>query len=151
MNWAFDITFRNRAILKTFLETFTLEELNKIPEGFNNNIIWNIAHTIAVQQSLVYKLSGLPTLISHDMLVEFAKGTKPERKVTQEEVDEIKVLLSSTIEKTKEDFENEIFQNYHEYMVGTGSVLTNVVEAIEFNNFHEGIHLGYILALKKSI
>jgi hypothetical protein len=151
MTWAFDITLRNRAILKTFLETFTLEELNKIPEGFNNNIVWNIAHTIAVQQSLVYKLSGLPTLISTEMLVEFAKGTKPERQVTQAEVDEIKVLLSSTIQKTMDDYKNEIFQNYHDYTVGTGSTLTNVVEAIEFNNFHEGIHLGYILALKKSL
>jgi hypothetical protein len=31
------------------------------------------------------------------------------------------------------------------------STLTNVEEAIEFNNFHEGIHLGYILAMKNSI
>jgi len=25
------------------------------------------------------------------------------------------------------------------------------IEALEFNNFHEGIHLGYILAMKKAI
>jgi len=43
------------------IEDFSLEELNKIPEGFNNNIIWNIAHVIATQQALVYGLSGLPT------------------------------------------------------------------------------------------
>ena len=28
---------------------------------------------------------------------------------------------------------------------------TNVEDAIEFNNFHEGIHLGYVLALKRLI
>lgn len=151
MNWAFDITLKSRAILKTFIETYSLEELNKIPEGFKNNIIWNIAHTIAVQQALVYKLSGLPTIISQDMLTKFAKGTAPERDLTQSEVDEIKGLLFSTIEKTKEDYENEVFQNYHEYTVTTKNTLTNVIEAIEFNNFHEGIHLGYILALKKSL
>lgn len=151
MNWAFDITLKNRTILKTFLETYTLEELNKIPKGFNNNIIWNIAHTIAVQQSLVYKLSGLPAIISEDMIETYKKGTKPEREVTQAEVDEIKGLLFSTIEKTKEDYDNDLFQNYHEYTVTTKSTLTNVKEAIDFNNFHEGIHLGYILALKKSV
>lgn len=151
MNWAFDITLKSRAILKTFIETYSLEELNRIPEGFKNNIIWNIAHTIAVQQALIYKLSGLPTIISQDMLTKFAKGTAPERDLTQSEVDEIKGLLFSTIEKTKEDYENEVFQNYHEYTVTTKSTLTNVMEAIEFNNFHEGIHLGYILALKKSL
>lgn len=151
MDWAFDITLKSRAVLKTFMETYTLEALNKIPIGFNNNVVWNIAHTIAVQQSLVYRLSGLPTLISQEMLTKYAKGTFPERDLTQAEVDEIKSLLFSTIERTKEDFENSVFQNYHEYTVTTKSTLTNVKDAIEFNNFHEGIHLGYILALKNSI
>ena len=151
MNWAFDITLKNRAVLKSFIENFSLEELNKIPSGFNNNIIWNIAHTIAVQQSLIYRLSGLPTIVSEELIERFKKGTKPERDLTQAEVDEIKGLLFSTVEKTKEDFDNEIFENFHEYTVTTKNTLTNVLEAIEFNNFHEGIHLGYILALKKSL
>lgn len=151
MNFAFDITLKSRAVLKTLIETYSLEQLNKIPNGFKNNMIWNIAHTIAVQQALVYKLSGLPTIISQEMLMKFAKGTCPERDLTQAEVDEIKGLLFSTIEKTKEDYENGVFKNYNEYTVTTKNILTNVTEAIEFNNFHEGIHLGYILALKKSI
>lgn len=151
MDWAFDITLKSRAVLKTFIESYTLEALNKIPIGFNNNIIWNIAHTIAVQQALVYKLSGLPTLISQEMLTKFAKGTSPEQDLTQVEVDEIKNLLFTTIERTREDYGNDVFQNYHEYTLTTKNTLTNVKEAIEFNNFHEGIHLGYILALKKSI
>ena len=151
MNWAFDITLKNRAVLKSFIENYSLEDLNKVPKGFNNNIIWNIAHTIAVQQSLIYKLSGLKPIVSEDLISTFKKGTKPERDLSQAEVDEIKGLLFSTIEKTKEDFDNGIFEHYNEYTVTTKNTLTNVLEAIEFNNFHEGIHLGYILALKKSL
>jgi hypothetical protein len=151
MDWAFDITTKNRAIFKTFLETYTLEELNKVPKGFNNNIIWNIAHTIVTQQLLVYNLSGLPMLLSDEMVAMYRKGTKPERDVSFAEVDLIKGLLFSTIEKTKEDYSNKIFETYNEYTVTTKSTLTNVDEAIDFNNFHEGIHLGYILALKKSL
>ena len=49
MNWTFDICLKNRKLLEAFLDNFTLEQLNKIPEGFNNNIIWNIAHTIVTQ------------------------------------------------------------------------------------------------------
>lgn len=151
MEWAFDITIKNRKLLKSFIENLTLEELNKIPDGFNNNIIWNIAHVIVTQQSLVYSLSGLPTVVSKDMVERYRKGTKPEGNLSQAEVDAIKNLLFSTIEKTKEDYNAKIFQSFNEYTVTTKSTIRNVEEAIEFNNFHEGIHLGYILALRKSI
>ncbi|MBQ0787544.1 MAG: DinB family protein [Oceanihabitans sp.] len=151
MNWAFDITLKNRKLLESIMDNHTLEQLNKVPEGFNNNIIWNVAHTIVTQQLLVYKLSGLPSVLSDEMIETYRKGTKTERDVTQAEVDEIKGLLFSTVEKNKEDYNNKLFKNYNEYTVSTKSTLTNVEEAIDFNTFHEGIHLGYILALKRSL
>ena len=151
MDWAFDIAIKNRKLLEIFIEKQTLEELNKVPEGFNNNIIWNIAHTIVTQQLLVYKLSGTPMMVSEDMVDAYKKGTKVERDLSQAEVDTVKGLLFSPIEKTKEDYDNQIFQSYNEYTVSTKSTLSNVEEAIDFNNFHEGIHFGYILALRKSI
>jgi len=151
MDWSFDIAIKNRKLLKSFIENHNLEELNKVPKGFNNNIIWNIAHTIVTQQLLVYKLSGLPMVVSEDMVETFKKGTKTERDLSQAEVDTVKGLLFSTIEKTKEDYANRIFQTYNQYTVTTKSTLRNVEEAIEFNNFHEGIHLGYILALRKAL
>jgi len=149
MTWAFDVTLKNRKILERYIENMDLEALNKVPEGFNNNIIWNIAHVIVTQQLLVYKLSGLPMIISEELVDNYRKGTKPERAMSRAEVDMIKNLLFSPIEKTKEDYDNRIFQTYHEYTVTTKNTLTNVEEAIEFNNFHEGIHLGYILALQR--
>jgi len=151
MDWAFDIAIKNRKLLKSFIENHTFEELNKVPDGFSNNIIWNIAHTIVTQQLLVYNLSGLPMVLSEDMVASYRKGTKTERDLSQAEVDMVKGLLFSTIEKTKEDYDNKIFQTYNQYTVTTKSTLSNVEEAIEFNNFHEGIHLGYILALRKSL
>ena len=144
MDFTFDVTLKNRAIFKQFLETFTLEQLNKVPSGYSNNIFWNIAHTVVTQQLLVYKFSGLPMVVS-DALVE------TERAVSQAEVDEIKDLLISTIEKTEEDYKNGVFKSYQEYTVSTKSTLRSAADAIVFNNFHEGIHLGYILALKKNI
>lgn len=151
MDFAFDTTLKSRKFLKDLLENLTLEQLNKVPDGFNNNIIWNVAHTIVTQQLLVYKLSAMPMIVSDELVEMYRKGTKVERDVTQAEVDLIKGLLFSTIEKTKEDYENRVFQTYHEYTVTTKNTLTNVDEAIAFNNFHEGIHLGYVLALKRCI
>ncbi len=151
MDWAFDIAIKNRKLLESFIDNHSLKALNKVPKGFSNNIIWNIAHTIVTQQLLVYKLSGLPMLVSEDMVDAYKKGTKAERDLSQAEVEIIKGLLFSPIKKTKEDYDNKIFQSYNEYTVSTKSTLSNVEEAIDFNNFHEGIHLGYILALRKSL
>jgi predicted transcriptional regulator len=151
MTWTFDICLKNRKILGGFLNQFTLEELNKVPEGFSNNIIWNIAHVIVTQQLLVYRNSDLPMFVSDNMVEKYKKGTKAEVEVSRAEIEEIRSLLFSSLEKLVEDYNNGLFKNYNEYTVSTKSTLTNAEEALEFNNFHEGIHLGYILALKKSL
>ena len=144
-------TYKTRVILKNFLETISLEDLNKIPEGFNNNIIWNIAHLVATQQILVYKFSDVPALVSDDLINKYRKGTKPEADVTQDEVEEIKELLLTTIDQTKKDYEAGLFKSYNSITTSMDSTLTNVNEAIAYNNFHEGIHLGSVLALRHVI
>lgn len=151
MQYVFDITLKNRKILRALMEKFSLEELNKVPSGFSNNLIWNIAHVIVTQQLLVYNLSGLPMLTDGAMVAKYRKGTKVEEDVSQEDVDEIKKLLFSTIEQMKSDYEKGVFKSYSPYTTSTNSTMTCVEDAIKFNNFHEGIHLGYILALKKSL
>lgn len=151
MDFNFDVTLKNRLVLKQFLDKFTLEELNKIPAGFNNNIFWNIAHTVVTQQMLVYNLSGQKMNVSDDLVANYRKGSKPEKEVEQEEVNKVKDLLLSTIEQTETDYKNGIFTNYKSYTVTTGTTLNSVEDAITFNNFHEGLHLGSILTLRRAI
>ena len=151
MNFTRTVTQNNRNIIKRLLKETSLEDLNKIPEGFSNNIFWNIAHIVVIQQLLVYRLSNLPVYVSDEMISKYRKGTKPEGNVTQEEVDDVYELLDSLLEKTEEDLAAGMFKNYTEYTLSSGTTLSNVYEAIEFNNVHEGIHYGYILALKKAL
>lgn len=151
MSQLFTITETSRNLVSKILENHSLEQLNKIPEGFNNNMIWNIAHIVVTQQLLVYKLSGLPMLFSEEMIEKYKKGTKPERDATQADIDEVKSLLFSTIKKTKEDYDNGIFKNYQEYPTSTGFILKNVEDALAFNNFHEGLHIGILMNLRKLV
>ena len=151
MKQTLNINTTSRTMISKFLENHTLEQLNKIPEGFNNNLIWNIAHVIVTQQLLVYKLSGLPVMVSDEMIEKYKKGTKPEQDVTQAEVDEIKSLLFKAIEKTKEDYNNGLFKNYDEYPTSTGFVLTSAESAMIFNDFHEGIHIGVMMSIRKLV
>ncbi|WP_026708410.1 DinB family protein [Flavobacterium frigidarium] len=151
MNATLELTRTSRLILSQILPNYTLAQLNKIPPGYSNNLIWNIAHVIVVQQMLVYGLSGLPMKISNEMVEKYKKGSKPEQDATQEEVDDIQSLLLTTIDQTAIDIENEVFKTFKEYPTSTGFTLKNAQDAMSFNNFHEGIHLGVIFSIRKFV
>jgi len=133
------------------LKTTPREELLKIPNGFNNNIWWNIAHVAVTQQRLVYGLSGLQFNMPQEFMSKFMKGTIPDGTATDEEIEQVKKLLFTTIEKTIEDFENGHFQSFKEYPTSAGVTLKNIEDAIAFNFFHEGLHYGSILALRRAL
>lgn len=152
MAFTFEVLQNTRTFFKNFIETNSFEDLNKIPNGFNNNIIWNIGHIVVTEQLLVYKLSGLPSMVSDALIEKYRKGTKPSGNATQQEVEEIKTLLFSTINKTAEDYKNQTFKNFTPYTVSTtGNTLNTIDEALQFILFHEGMHLGYVMALLRAI
>lgn len=151
MNSVFEVQKTIREIFLKVLDHHSLEQLNKIPEGFSNNLIWNIAHCISSQQVLIYKLSGLPTMASEEFIAKYRKGTKPEGDVSQVEVDEIRTLLFATLDQTEKDFEDKIFVDYHEYTTSLGFTLKDINGALDFNNYHEGIHTGIIMSIRKFV
>jgi len=151
MNTAFKVLHKSRELVLKRIEGLSLEQLHKIPDGFSNNIAWNVAHLVVTQQLLHYKLSGLDCLIAEDLIEKYRKGTVPTKEFTQEEFTEIKTLLASLPNTLEKDFNSGIFKTYQEYRTSTGFVLTDIETAIQFNNFHEGLHLGVIMALTKLV
>ncbi|MGB5359444.1 DinB family protein [Eudoraea sp.] len=149
MEKIFDITLQNRKILYKILKRTPPELLFEIPEGYRNNIWWNIAHIVATQQILVYKFSNLPTRIDDSLVQKFRKGTLPDISPTDEELDHIAAFLLSTAEWAQEDYENGVFKEYNEYKTSTKVILRNVEDALSYNLYHEGLHLGVILSLEK--
>ncbi|MDA9002493.1 DinB family protein [Flavobacteriaceae bacterium] len=148
MDWNDTVTQQNRVILSKFLDKFSLEQLNTVPKGFKNSIFWNISHTVVTQQLLTYGLSGQPLLIQGQLVAHYKKGTVTVHKANKKELEEIKSLLLSTLEQTKIDYDNGCFKNFTPYTTSLKVTLSTIEEAIRFNVFHEGIHLGYILAMK---
>ncbi len=127
------------------------EQLLQIPEGFRNNIWWNIAHVVVTQQLLVYKFSDLQMRVSQEFIEKFKKGTVPDGTASEEEIKEIAAFLLSTIEWMEEDYNNGLFKEYNSYTTSMNVTLNDVDDAIAFNLFHEGLHLGAILALQKVV
>jgi hypothetical protein len=151
MEATFRIWETSRGLYHSFLDNYSLEQLNTIPAGMSNNLIWNMGHIIVSQQKLVYALSGLPMHISDSLFEKYQNGSRPNGKTSQIEVDEIKKLLSEMVEKTKVDFESGVFKEFHPYQTKTGFYLGTLKEAMEFNNYHEGIHLGIMMTIKKNL
>ncbi len=146
-----EITLQNRKILYKILENTPKEQLLKIPDGFRNNIWWNIAHVMVTQQLLVYKMSNLEMRIPLELVDKFKKGTVPNGTASDEELKMVSGFLFSTIERSKEDYENGIFQEFNAYTTSANVTLKHVHDAIAFNLFHEGLHLGVILSLQKAL
>lgn len=145
------ITLQNRKNLLAILESVPKNDLLTIPRGFRNNIWWNIAHVVVTQQILVYKFSGLPMLVPTDMIDRFMKGTVPDGTATDAEIARIKELLVTTIAQTQQDYDAGQFKDFKPYTTSAKVTLNNVEDAIRFNNFHEGLHFGSILALRKML
>ena len=151
MHYAFDITRKSRTTLDQFFENYSSEQLNKVPAGFNNNLIWNIAHITVVQQLLIYNLSDLPMMLPDEMIAKYRRGTKPEADVSHPELNEIRSLLFSPIDKTEQDYKSGLFKNYREFTTMTGFTLRSADDAIAFNYYHEAMHLGMMMGIRKFV
>jgi hypothetical protein len=133
------------------LSGFTIEQLNKIPAGFNNNIIWNLGHIITSQQNLCYGRAGLDKLVTEDFFNTYKSGSKPERPITEAEFEEIKQLLLSTLDQLQSDLDAGKFANYEPMTTRYNVLISNIEEAIGFLPFHDGLHAGYMMSLRKLV
>lgn len=139
-----------RKLLGKVVSGVAPEDLFRIPDGFVNHIAWNAAHMIATQQRLIYSLSGLDMHVPEELVVKYQKGSGP---ADGDEVSYRQTMeyLQRGPELLAEDYANGRFTSFTSYTTSAGIQLECVEDAITFNNFHEGIHFGYIMALRKAL
>ena len=143
-----------RQVNNTFvklLDSLSVEQLNKIPDGFKNNIIWNFAHLLAIQQSIFYGLSGVKPKIDATFIATYKRGTKPEKYIVENEILAIKKMFANAINTFEEDYKAGIFKEFKTYETSFGVTLTNIDDAIQFSTVHDGLHLGYARALRRLV
>ena len=150
---AFDMIRASRTAVLEITAELSLEELNYIPASMNNNILWNMGHVIATQQNLCYLKSGLPAIVSDSFINSYKFGSRPENFIDLQEYQMIREGLNSHVEKLEEDYKNESFLNFkgYESILYKGLMINAIDDAITFLTFHEGLHLGYIMALKHQL
>ncbi len=145
MDNVFKVLQKSREALYNLAKDMPLELLNQIPEGFNNNIIWNIGHIVAVQQLLVYGLSKTPFVVDQFIIDHFRNKTKPERTYTGEEVDMVLSSLETSIVQMNKDYTDKKFGPCTPFISKSfNTTFDTIEEIITFNIFHEGLHSGVI-------
>jgi hypothetical protein len=151
MNYPIEIIRKTRVNVLKMIDGLSIEQLNKVPEGFNNNLIWNIGHLVAAQQNICYKRAGFPFIIDETFFDAYKSETKPEGDVDEAGFEHIKQLLISTIDQLEIDYNNGIFTNYQTWATRYNFEISNIDEALNFLPFHEGLHTGYIMVLKRTL
>jgi hypothetical protein len=63
MNQKLDKLKNFRIYLRKQLDVLTTGQLNAIPTGYTNNIVWNLGHLISVGQIMCYVRSGLAIVV----------------------------------------------------------------------------------------
>ncbi|MFY0672082.1 MAG: DinB family protein [Bacteroidia bacterium] len=127
------------------------EQLNRIPQGFKNNLIWNAGHCLATQNLLTYGLSGLPFDIDNEIIERYRKGSSPTEMVESGQIEIIKKELIESPKRLLNHYEASDFKQFKVYQTSYGAELKNVEQAIAFNNTHEGLHLGIMMAQSKLV
>lgn len=151
MEGLFETIRQNRNVLAQILLQTPQKQLITIPPGFANNIWWNIAHVVVTHQLLLYGLSNLPMAVGEDLISRYRKGTFPQGEPGRQEIAEIQELLIQTAHTAEVDFKAGKFVAFREYTTSVGVRLQNFKDALAFDAFHEGLHLGVVISLKKLV
>ncbi|NQX61259.1 DinB family protein [Paenibacillus qinlingensis] len=125
--------------------------IDHIPEGFNNNIRWNLGHIIFVQEKFAFHFVGEPLQIPENFERLFAKGTRPsEWNEELPTLDELLVLLAEQPKRIQRLLRDRLDESVSKpFTTGSGLLLSTIGEFLNFTMYHEGMHFNTISILKR--
>lgn len=127
------------------------EQLLQEPPAAGHNILWNIGHIIYTNCSVVYGPCGLKSPIPDSYESMFKGGTGPKDWTVKPSISEVMDMLKSTNDTIINDFKAGKFAAYAKLQLVPGYALETAENAFAFNLFHEGIHIGMVMSLRKQI
>ncbi len=149
MSFPLQVLRQTRRNILRQCDGLSLEQLNHIPAGMSNNLLWNAGHVVATQQLLCYGLGNQPIPLPADFIERYRKGSRPVGAASGAEWTFIKSRMESTVDEFENDLRTLDFSNFREYESSYGVQLNNIGQALSFNNVHEGMHLGNMIVMKK--
>jgi len=153
MDNVFNFIIDTRQAFIELIDSLSVEQLNQIPAGFNNNIIWNFGHIVVSTQGLCYARTGIKSDTSFiKYLSAYAKGTKPTYNVDAEEIADLRALALSTIQHIHADYDRGGFNTITPFETSTYKTSLNSIEEVLITTVgHDNLHFGYALAQRRAL
>ncbi len=137
-----------RSELLKMVEDVTEEEAEIIPRGFNNNIRWNLGHVVLDQYLWIRVLTKEDMPISMTFNQWFGYGTDPSHFT--DETPSLAELISFLREQPRL-IEQKYRERLEEEFPPTDMGMHTIEQVLVRTIFHEGLHMGAIIAIKRQI
>lgn len=137
-------TYR-RELLKV-VEDVSEDEADIVPDGFNNNIRWNLGHVVLDQYLWIRVLTkeDMPVPMSFNQW--FGYGTNPSHFTDKTpSLSELISLLQEQPRFIEQQYRDRLEEEYPPTDMGMHTLEQVLVRTI----FHEGLHMGAIQAIKR--
>ena len=122
-----------------------------VPEGFNNNIRWNLGHVYLVQEKFAFGFTEEPMQLPEGFPELFGGKTKPsDWKEQPPSLPELITMLEDQTSRIKEKLcarLNEVVAK--PLNMPSGLTLKTIGEFLTFSMYHEGMHVQTIKMLKR--
>ena len=134
------------------INNITEEDARRIPEGFNNNISWNLGHVYNAAGGLLTRFTGENVSAPDNYPKLFERGTKPaDWQGEVPSLNELHKKLEKQVEQLEFSFEKRLNDTLNTTCDFGMVQLTTIGELLDFIMFHEGLHIGAIKGLKRAI
>lgn len=135
------------------LEALKPEEWLIQPDGFPNNIAWNVGHMLLVRQNLIYRNAGLDTGLDDTMGPMYAPGSSPADWESEPDPTALLNQFKAVTAKLTADVEAGLFNDisFNSFTLGEYMSIDTIDASAGFNLYHEGIHTGNINDLQDVI
>ncbi|WP_199621973.1 DinB family protein [Paenibacillus alkalitolerans] len=135
------------------MDGVTEELAERIPDGFRNNIRWNLGHIYVVLERFAFQYIGLPQHLPEGFKERFEYGTSPLNtpdSVLVPTLQELETLLKEQHQRIHEALANRLQEKVTPYTTSAGITLDTPEQFLSLNLYHEGMHLS-VIKLYKSL
>lgn len=152
MNTALEYARILRAKIIEIVQSLSLEQLNIVPPGFNNNIAWHFGHLVVTTPILCYLRSGVQPEKQIPLADKYKVGTRPEGFINQEEINYFHPTILTSLDEIEADYNKGIFKIVAPYTTKTFGVSMDNIDAIlECCAVHDALHTGNIITMSRLV